>query len=537
MLRGKPVPGLTDISARDFGEAVGLLRRMRLLDPPPETNDGTLSTHPLIREHFRRRFIAQMPQSYREAHRRLAVHLLEASPDSPDVIEQIEPLLQAMTHACKAGWYKFALDDIYRRRILTLKLGRAAARGLHAHLVTTLSHLFDDQDWLRRIQPSPADGQAFSDRDSLFVLFQAGMHLTATNGYAAHEGGDVYGRAERLAEAIGDLESMVTALYGLWRFHLVRSELERAEGLATRLHGLTRTLAKPWKALALRSRLSTHFYRGEFSEGIAAYRDEIGDEDPASYASGVELSANILDGEPAVTLSSYFALCQWVVGDAEAAHRANERSLGIANDLGQPHTLAVALFFDSLLLDLSDNLAALKGQAASICDVTARANLAFWNAAGSFMLARAQAATATTGVDRRAYYSEMETALQRWFDTGARLVGPFWCSRLAMEAIEVGELDAARSHLDRAAALAADSGETWSEPEVLRLEGRLYFARAARGDGALSLRATAEEKFLEAIHVASGQKARMMVRRIRSDMHARGLAPDLLRDDSRDDPA
>ena len=76
-----------------------------------------IDCHPLIREYFARRLSEGNPDAWRTAHRRLYEYLRDSTPDLPQPpLDDLQPLYQAVAHACQARLYRAGLA-LYRRRV------------------------------------------------------------------------------------------------------------------------------------------------------------------------------------------------------------------------------------------------------------------------------------------------------------------------------------------------------------------------------------------------------------------------------------
>ncbi len=125
-LRAKPaIPGLTDLLAglpdADWPRLLARLEGLRLIHARQgESGQRFVDTHPLIREHFARQIRDRSPDAWRAAHRRLYEHLRGTTTDKKPnpTLEDLQPLYQAVAHACQAGLQQEARRDIYRGRIL-----------------------------------------------------------------------------------------------------------------------------------------------------------------------------------------------------------------------------------------------------------------------------------------------------------------------------------------------------------------------------------------------------------------------------------
>ncbi|MCY2924037.1 MAG: toll/interleukin-1 receptor domain-containing protein, partial [Planctomycetota bacterium] len=115
-----PIAGLTEplmgLTEDDWNLAVSCLTDCGLASPAPD--GSALDAHPLIREHFATQLRQGKLEAWRAAHKRLYEHLKDTTEDQPDTIEGLQPLYQAVSHACQADLHQEARDEIYFRRIL-----------------------------------------------------------------------------------------------------------------------------------------------------------------------------------------------------------------------------------------------------------------------------------------------------------------------------------------------------------------------------------------------------------------------------------
>lgn len=105
---------LIDISEINLKYALNRLKELHLIS----NHNRILDTHPLVREYFTQYISANFRDSYIKGHKRLYQYY-ERLPEKeyPDTIEEMEPLFQAVYHACKAEEYENALVNLYHTRI------------------------------------------------------------------------------------------------------------------------------------------------------------------------------------------------------------------------------------------------------------------------------------------------------------------------------------------------------------------------------------------------------------------------------------
>jgi len=169
-----PVPGITeqlmDLSEEDWQLAVTNLKDANLLSKIDPRKRDVIDCHPLIREHFAEKLREENPGGWKEAHSRL-YHYYKNLPEkeSPDTLQEMEPLFASVAHGCAAGLHQLALDDVYFKRIMRGKGYAVHKLGAFGADLAVLSHFFDIP-WSQ-----PATG--LKDEAKAFVLNGAGFDL------------------------------------------------------------------------------------------------------------------------------------------------------------------------------------------------------------------------------------------------------------------------------------------------------------------------------------------------------------------------
>lgn len=167
-----PITGLTEqvVEESKWHYALEALSRARLIRATG--TDGPLDCHPLLREHFGQRLRISNLSAWQEAHNRLYEYYCRLpEEEQPETLAKMQPLFQAVVHACQAGRLEQALA-VYKRRILrgrylfgTMKLG---AIGEESAMLAA----FFDVPWARV-------AQGLSDRGRISVQVRATVSMRA----------------------------------------------------------------------------------------------------------------------------------------------------------------------------------------------------------------------------------------------------------------------------------------------------------------------------------------------------------------------
>jgi len=169
------IEGVTDaivnLTDREWLEAVGMLRALRLLTPAPDPDGGSVDAHPLVREWFGMKLEQESPEGFKQAHGRLYEYLRDTAKPFPDTLEEMEPLFHAVQHGCRTDRCEEAVE-IYRSRIQRGSAHYAtSALGAVASELAALSHCFEIR-WTQPLRMLPPLLQAF-------VLNEVGYDLQA----------------------------------------------------------------------------------------------------------------------------------------------------------------------------------------------------------------------------------------------------------------------------------------------------------------------------------------------------------------------
>jgi hypothetical protein len=302
----------------------------------------------------------------------------------------MEPLFSAVICGCNAGLFREALHEIYIRRIqrgdATFAANVLGARGA---LLLVLAHFFEHGRWGSPLQIGP-EGQNLTAEDQLFILMQAGQHLTATRGMAAPEVGICYERAESLAHQLNCPATLQLALVGQWRHSLMADRLSATLQIAKRLYALAQEQHNPSLLIGACTALAcTLHFLGDFEtsgqyaiRGVQLWRS-LGARSPPVV--GVD--------NPAVNILCYKALFEAHSGEITSCRATMAEAISLAEELKDMHSLAVALGFAASLEIAEHNLAEVERYSSDLIELSTRYHFAHHLAVGSIFSGWARSAS------------------------------------------------------------------------------------------------------------------------------------------------
>jgi tetratricopeptide (TPR) repeat protein len=489
---------LTHLDPTEWRTIHAKLTRARLLAAKDPQNPGNLDTHPLVREYFGEQLRSQQTEAWKECNRRLYHYYRTLAPQLPNSFREMEPLFLAVICGCNAGLFREALHEVYIPRIQRGNASFAAhVLGARGALLLVLAHYFEHGRWESPVETA-VDEQNLTAEDQLFILMQAGQHLTTIRGPGAPETGLCYERAKSLAHSLNCPLSLVWALVGQWRHSLMTDRLTATLQIAKRLYGLTQEQNDRTLMIGANTVLaSTLYFLGDFEtsgqyamRGVQLWRS-LGAQTPV-----VEVDA------AAVSILCQEALFESTIGENTASHATIAEAISLAKELNDMHGLANALSSAAGLGQCERNSPEVDRLASELIELSTRQNFSYWLAIGTIYRGWARSASGDTAEG----IPGIEQGIRDIRATGAVLGMPYNLT-LKAEALHLA---------DRT----SEALEAINEAEALveRFEQRNVLSRLHRLRGVFLAALGAEEakidaSFCQAIRIAREQKSISMAKR------------------------
>jgi class 3 adenylate cyclase/predicted ATPase len=352
-------------------------------------------------------------------------------------------------------------------------------------------------------------------RKELALCCAVGAPLLVTKGFAAPETERAYSRASQLCQEIEHSPEQFGAVYGLWGFALMSTQLVRARGLAEQVFKIARASGDPELLLpAHRAMGDTLFWFGELTGSrahlehtMALYRPE--DHGREVFRSGQDQGA---------VASGLSAWVLWLLGFPDSALARMEETTALARRLNHRHTLAMTIQNFTMTLQFRGDAAAVLERADAQLALTREERFPLWLAGATIMrgwarsqLDPGQAGQAGQGqipgqipgaID--AGIAEIRRGIDEWRATGAELAAPYYFGLLGDAHGRAGRPEAGLDAIGEGLASSERSGEIWWRAELWRLDGELRLMLASPDE------ATAERRFLEALELTRSQRARSL---------------------------
>jgi predicted ATPase len=205
---------------------------------------------------------------------------------------------------------------------------------------------------------------------------------------------------------------------------------------------------------------------------------------------------------PVVSCLCFLTLSEWHLGEIASCQATIAEAISVAKELNDINALAVALYYAGLLAHFEHDPAEVGRLASELIELSTRQNFAFWLAGGEILRGWARSASGATA-ER---ISWIEDGIEKWQETGATLVVPYYLG-LKAEALHLGDRTReALEAISEAEALAEKSEERWWCAELHRLKGVFLTAIGSEEN-------QIEASFCAAISTAKEQKSISLARR------------------------
>jgi class 3 adenylate cyclase/predicted ATPase len=369
--------------------------------------------------------------------------------------------------------------------------------------VEAIGHLTKGLELLETLPDTP-------ERTQQELNFQTNLAaaLMATKGYASPEVERASTRAWELCQQLGETPQLFPVLHGLWRFYLVRPNLQIAREMAEQCLKLAQSVQDPELLLEAHMALGAAFlWLGELVPakvqtelGIALY-------DPEQHRSHAFL---YYGQDPGVFCLSYGAWALWYLGYPDQALERVYKASTLAQGLSHPYSLGFALRSVGVVHQFRFESQAAKEWAEKLITLSNEQGFAYWLAWGTILRGWA---IAMEGEEEGIV--GMRQGLDTYQTTRGELARPYFLALLAEAYGKVGQVEEGLTALAEALAVVYKNGERFYEAELYRLKGELLLIQAGRSDSPAapagkSMLSEAETCFRQALEVSRLQSTKSL---------------------------
>jgi class 3 adenylate cyclase/predicted ATPase len=423
-------------------------------------------------------YASLLKRTRHQYHQQIA-QMLEA--EFPDTVEA-EPELVAH-HYTEAGLNEQAVG--YWHQAGKRATQRSANVEAVNHLTKGLEVLMTLPDTVERAQRE------------LDLQTTLGPVFMAVKGQSSPDTERAYARARELCQQVGETPQLFPVLHGLFRFYMVRAELQTTRDLAEQLFSLAQRAEDPALLLEAHRMMGlTMFWLGENSQSRAHFEQGLAFYDPQQHRS----HAFVYGQDPGVACRSVVSWPIWVLGYPDQTLQSIHDALTLAKELTHPYSLVYALSMATRAYQLRGEALAVQERAETLIALSTEHGFPFWLAYGTIL--RGWALTVQgKGAEG---ISLIHQGLAAYRATGAELDRPYFLGLLADAYRKEGQPEEGLTVLVEALAKGETSGGPSWDAELHRLKGELLLMQGGQKAG------EAEECFQKALDIARRQQAKSL---------------------------
>jgi serine/threonine protein kinase/tetratricopeptide (TPR) repeat protein len=472
----------------------GLLQAGLLQQAEDATEPRYQFRHALIQDAA---YQSLLRRTRREYHRRIAQVLAAQFPE----LVATQPELLAH-HYTEAGELEPAIRYWAKAGV------RASLRSAN---VEAISHLSQALRLLRTLPES-----ARSPEQELQLLVTLGLPLMQTRSVRAREVEQTYGRALELFHQVGDrLPHLRASTWGSFAYYFMRAKFDVAQELAELLVGVGERQQSPeLRSMGHRMLAANAFTWGQMPTALQ------------HVERALEFSEFDLDRHRALAVQEWvnprvIALAYGSVVASAIGHDAQARIYGLeavalAEKIGHPHTLAMALTYTALACQLRREVTCALERAERCMALSLEHRFRLWLGWSVFIKSWV---VAEQGAPEQSL-ALMRANLARWRNAGVRAGMPLFLGMLADCHLKLGQYSQGMAAVTHALGWADTLGERSYEVELHRIEGELLRATGRE--------AAATVSFMQGLEVARQQGSHGFARRVEEalERQLRGLRSD-----------
>jgi DNA-binding SARP family transcriptional activator/tetratricopeptide (TPR) repeat protein len=336
----------------------------------------------------------------------------------------------------------------------------AQALPHHVRAAEVASQVFANQKAIRHYRRAAAllrHVPAGHRRDSTELAIRNAMAapLNARYGYACPELQDVLERAGELAGQLGDSDTQLRSLVGLFSVRFVRGDITESHDIARRALALSERHPDAagqahWAVAGSATSLGRHeasLPHFELAHELCA------DQPPALVGTRLEVHARAWSAHPL-----------WLLGREAEAVRWSDWAITRASEMDHPFSLALALSYAAITHQLRGDVPRTQQLARQVQEICARYDFAYYGNWGLIL-----SGWCLGGADGA---GQIRAGLARLRDQGALARHPYYQGLLAETLLRSGQGDAADVVLAAARTAAAVHEDRWWLPELYRLAAR-----------------------------------------------------------------
>jgi class 3 adenylate cyclase/predicted ATPase len=307
------------------------------------------------------------------------------------------------------------------------------------------------------------------DRRELLLQINLGTALGNSKGYTPPEVGRAFSRARELCERVGDMPKMLSILFGLWVFYVMRADYRASGEIDHQILALAEQVADSGGTVAgHQTSCATQLFAGDFQRSIFHGKSGLSAYDEDSHRD----LAMIYGLHPGAMSADFLAWSLLIVGFPDQSKAKHAFAWQVATALHEPLTMATILVHIALLDCLYQDAHATLTKSRQVIALCKESGILIRQAEGEILegWALSELGDTARGIP------QLEAGIAVWHQLGAQIANPVWFSCLARAYAKAGRHADARNALQKAFDATDNNGERFMEPDLYRIEGDFFLA-------------------------------------------------------------
>lgn len=337
------------------------------------------------------------------------------------------------------------------------------------------------------------------------LVFQAalGPVLIALRGWSAAETEAAYKRAVELCQQIGNAPQLFQALYGECAVYAVRPQLHEMYELAER-----------FLSLAQQRQQADAIVEGNFLVGYALFFMA----DLPGALKHLHCAIELYGTKPRRDLAEqyghdpgmscrFFASCTlWLLGHSEQARKMALECISLAKSVAHSFSLAYAHATAALAFQLQRDICSVREQAEAGMVISREQGIAHFLGFSEAMWGWVLTEEGQTEIG----IEHLCQGAAAWRSQGSELLQPYWLALLAEAYGKTRQVNRALAAVAEALNIVNQTGETFYQAELYRLQGELTLQQANSQAQIANVNSDAEASFRKAIEIAKRQQSKWL---------------------------
>ena len=307
-------------------------------------------------------------------------------------------------------------------------------------------------------------------KKELGLQVQLAQVSIAKHGYNSKMAAQAYKRALRLTETLEETHLKFPVLYGWWVIHFILAEHEVVLRVSSQVLELAEAQAESTPRLIGNRMVGvTQLMLGNLDEAKHRLESAVRIYDPTQHSA---LASHLVQ-EPGTSIYCPMSWLLWIQGYPDQAGKFSDKALSMSTDSAHINTICYASSHVAIYALLCGDTELVKSGGDVVDDLSNKHGLVLWRLFAEIILGLASVSEGdASGIAR------FQQGIESYIDSGARRYVPMFLTTFAARLLQLDRVEEAHQVTQKARQILQKNGERLIEPELLRVEGDIYWRKS-----------------------------------------------------------